>query len=157
MSLQSRLSPGKEVGPSAVIMEKPLKVFEERSSTVRLPLQNAGSCCYEDRPKPGAADGGVGCAPRSRCRDSGKRRATCPGWPKWHLKEEDKVRAEDKPRRRRITGIAGETGRRLVPQVTSHPKMRTRKRGQTWEEMMLLRGPVNLRSPRGTGVGVSGG
>lgn len=36
--------------------------------------------------------------------------ATCPGWPKWHLKEEDKVRAEDKPRRRSITGITGEMG-----------------------------------------------
>lgn len=51
-----------------MIMEKPLKAFEERGSTVWPPLQNAGPCCYEDRGKPGAAGGGggggggVGCA-----------------------------------------------------------------------------------------------
>lgn len=56
----------------------------------------------------------------SRCRESGKRWATCPGRPKWDPKEEDRVRAEDKPRRCRITGIAKDTGLGLVPRVTSH-------------------------------------
>lgn len=93
----------------------------------------------------------------SRCRESGKRWATCPGRPKWDPKEEDRVRAEDKPRRCRITGIAKDTGLGLVPRVTSHPKMRIRKRGQTWEEVMLPRDPVNLRSLRGTAVVATGG
>ena len=93
----------------------------------------------------------------SRPRESGKRWATCTGRPKRDPKEEDRVRAEDKPRRCRITGIAMDTGLGLVPQVTSHPKMRTRKRGQTGEEVMLPRDPVNLRSLRGTGVVATGG
>ena len=43
-----------------MIMEEPLKAFEEGGSTVRPPLQNAGPCCCEDRGKPGAAGGGGG-------------------------------------------------------------------------------------------------